>query len=360
VFVAAGKSGDEILTKSVATGVSVYGEKRVAAETEVTDEEGNKSTEKIEYRYWNPFRSKLGAAIILGIENTYIKPGDTVLYLGAASGTSVSHVADMVGENGLVIAVEFAERPGVDLLNMCSKRSRVVPVIMDARKPDLYRQLVPGMVDCIFCDVAQPDPVRIVALNASRYLKLGGGCLITIKASCIDSTVDPDKVYADQVNVCRQSGIKPKEQLDLGEWMRVLPAVCLWYCSPLTSPRRPVPARPRHDHWRVQGVRAQLRRHGRGRRLREPRQRGGVSSLGCARFWGASGPALWVRGVLCGRRDAWGSIWSCFAAVYDWESGGWENMSRPVGPVCDLAEPCIYNVGSMCEMRGARHGARVM
>jgi rRNA 2'-O-methyltransferase fibrillarin len=220
VFVAAGKAGDEILTRSVAPGVSVYGEKRISAETEVTDEEGNKTTDKIEYRYWNPFRSKLGAAVILGIENTYIKPGDTVLYLGAASGTSVSHVADMVGENGLVIAVEFAERPGVDLLNMCSKRSRVVPVIMDARKPDLYRQLVPGMVDCIFCDVAQPDPVRIVALNASRYLKLGGGCLITIKASCIDSTIDPDKVYADQVNVCRQSGIKPKEQLDLGQFQR--------------------------------------------------------------------------------------------------------------------------------------------
>jgi hypothetical protein len=52
---------------------------------------------KTEYRVWNPFRSKLAAAILGGVENIWIVPGAKVLYLGGASGTSVSHVSDLVG-----------------------------------------------------------------------------------------------------------------------------------------------------------------------------------------------------------------------------------------------------------------------
>lgn len=53
--------------------------------------------EKIEYRVWNPFRSKLAAAILGGIDEVHMPPGSKVLYLGAASGTTVSHVSDVVG-----------------------------------------------------------------------------------------------------------------------------------------------------------------------------------------------------------------------------------------------------------------------
>lgn len=56
--------------------------------------EGEKKTE---YRAWNPFRSKLAAAILGGVDKIYMKPGSKVLYLGAASGTTVSHVSDIVG-----------------------------------------------------------------------------------------------------------------------------------------------------------------------------------------------------------------------------------------------------------------------
>lgn len=55
------------------------------------------NSEKIEYRVWNPFRSKLAAAILGGVDQIHMSPGSKVLYLGAASGTTVSHVADVVG-----------------------------------------------------------------------------------------------------------------------------------------------------------------------------------------------------------------------------------------------------------------------
>ena len=116
----------------------VSGEKRISVEAA----EGEA---KIEYRVWNPFRSKIAAAILGGVDNVHIKPGSKVLYLGAAAGTTVSHVADVVGPEGAVYAVEFSHRPGRDLVNMAKKRTNVIPIIEDARHPQKYRMLV-GMV----------------------------------------------------------------------------------------------------------------------------------------------------------------------------------------------------------------------
>lgn len=75
---------------------------------------------------WNPFRSKLAAGILGGLSEIYVAPGAKVLYLGAASGTSVSHVADVVGPTGSVYAVEFSPRSGRDLVNMAKKRTNVI------------------------------------------------------------------------------------------------------------------------------------------------------------------------------------------------------------------------------------------
>jgi rRNA 2'-O-methyltransferase fibrillarin len=146
-------------------GESVYNEKRISVEV---------NGEKVEYRVWNPYRSKIAAAVIGGISATHIIPGAKVLYLGAASGTTVSHVSDIIGPEGVVYAVEFSNRSGRDLVNMAKKRTNVIPIIHDARKPLDYRFLV-GMV------------------------KNGGHFLISIKANCIDSTNEPDVVFANEV-----------------------------------------------------------------------------------------------------------------------------------------------------------------
>ncbi|XP_069678448.1 rRNA 2'-O-methyltransferase fibrillarin [Periplaneta americana] len=209
VFIARGKE-DALVTLNMVPGEAVYGEKRI------TVEEGEK---KIEYRVWNPFRSKLAAAILGGVDQIYITPGSKVLYLGAASGTTVSHVSDIVGPEGLVYAVEFSHRSGRDLLNMAKKRTNVIPIIEDARHPHKYRMLV-GMVDTVFADVAQPDQARIVALNSQYFLKNGGHFVISIKASCIDSTAQPEAVFASEVKKLQADKLKPQEQLTLEPYER--------------------------------------------------------------------------------------------------------------------------------------------
>eukprot|EP00850_Spirogloea_muscicola_P010534 SM000062S19920 [mRNA] locus=s62:319517:321660:- [translate_table: standard] len=210
VFIARGKE-DALVTRNLVAGESVYGEKRISVEVE----EGTKT----EYRVWNPFRSKLAAAILGGVDNIWIKPGDHVLYLGAASGTTVSHVSDVIGPTGVVYAVEFSHRSGRDLVNMAKKRTNVIPIIEDARHPTRYRMLV-GMVDTVFADVAQPDQARILALNAHHFLKNGGHFVISIKANCIDSTVPAEAVFAKEVKKLQQEQFKPTEQLTLEPFER--------------------------------------------------------------------------------------------------------------------------------------------
>lgn len=210
VFIARGKE-DALCTRNLVPGDSVYGEKRIS----VDEVDGS----KVEYRVWNPFRSKLAAAIIGGVENVWVKPGARVLYLGAASGTSVSHVSDMVGPQGMVYAVEFSHRSGRDLINVAKKRTNVVPIVEDARYPLKYRMLV-GMVDVVFADVAQPDQARIVAINAHQFLKNGGHFVISIKANCIDSTAAPEAVFAKEVQKLRQENFKPMEQITLEPYER--------------------------------------------------------------------------------------------------------------------------------------------
>lgn len=211
VFIAKGKES-MLVTKSIAPGEAVYGEKRISID-------GGVEGTKVEYRVWNPFRSKLAAGVLNGVEEIFIEPGQKVLYLGAASGTSVSHVADIVGPEGVVYAVEFSLRSGRDLINMAKKRTNVIPIVEDARTPQKYRMLL-STVDAIFADVAQPDQARIVALNAEYFLKNEGNVIISIKASCIDSTAPPETVFAREVQFLKDNKFKPLEQVTLEPYER--------------------------------------------------------------------------------------------------------------------------------------------
>jgi rRNA 2'-O-methyltransferase fibrillarin len=214
VYVLRGKD-DALVTKNLTPGESVYNEKRVSVEDKAADG----TTTKTEYRVWNPFRSKIASAIVGGIGNIYMKPGSKVLYIGGASGTTVSHVADLVGPTGCVYAVEFSKRSGRDLVNMAKKRTNVIPIIEDARHPQKYRMLMP-MVDVIFADVAQPDQARILGLNASQFVKNRGHFIISIKASCIDSTKPPEVVFASEIENLKTQKFRPVERISLEPYER--------------------------------------------------------------------------------------------------------------------------------------------
>jgi len=145
-----------------------------------------------EYRSWNPNRSKLGAAIRNGLKTMPIKPGSKVLYLGAATGTTTSHVSDIVGEKGEVYAVEISAHSMKSLIQLCDVRHNIIPILGDAGKPQEYEEI--GMVDVIFEDVAHPEQAEMMNKNA-RFLNKGGYGMIAIKSQSIDVTKKPEEIY---------------------------------------------------------------------------------------------------------------------------------------------------------------------
>ena len=142
-----------------------------------------------EWRAWNPDRSKLGAMLELGMD-TGLAGGETVLYLGAASGTTASHVADFAGPT---YGVEFAARPARDLLDAAEPRSTLFPLLKDARKPETYAHVVEP-VDVIVQDVATRGQAAVATTNA-QFLQDDGRLLLAIKARSEDVTRDPSDVF---------------------------------------------------------------------------------------------------------------------------------------------------------------------
>jgi len=152
------------------------------------------SIEGVQYRYWDPYRSKLAAAVIKGMKEIPIKAGSRVLYLGAAAGVTPSFISDIVGERGVVYCVEFAPRSMRDLLYVCEKRGNMLPLLADARKTEQYGEEV-GKVDIIYEDVAQPDQEDIMIKNAQKFLRRGGYAILAIKSQSVDVTKQPKEIY---------------------------------------------------------------------------------------------------------------------------------------------------------------------
>lgn len=192
-----------LATKNLAPGKNVYGERLVRYEG-------------VEYRLWDAFRSKLAASILKGLQNVPIKPQHQVLYLGAASGTTPSHVSDIVGEKGYVYCVEFASRSLRELVdNVCAFRPNMLPILEDARFPEKYAMFINGKVDDAYCDIAQPEQAKIIAANADVFLKDSGWIMLAVKAQSIDVTKEPSEVYRAEMKILEKSGFRIEELVHL-------------------------------------------------------------------------------------------------------------------------------------------------
>lgn len=182
IFEGVYKVNGRLATENLAKGVKVY------------DEELIKSGGK-ELRTWNPYRSKLAAAILKGMRNMQIKKGSNVLYLGAATGTTCSHVSDIIGMEGSIYCVEFSERNMRQLLGVCSTRENMLPIFKDARDLEQYAEDV-GTVDILYQDLSARDQPELLLLNGG-LLKKGGYAYVAIKSQSISVSKSPREVYRE-------------------------------------------------------------------------------------------------------------------------------------------------------------------
>ncbi|MCL5262250.1 MAG: fibrillarin-like rRNA/tRNA 2'-O-methyltransferase [Candidatus Marsarchaeota archaeon] len=199
--------GERLATVNLVSGTKVYNEELFRDGA-------------VEYRSWNPYRSKLSAAILNGLKHMEISAGASVLYLGAATGTTASHVSDIVGRDGIVYCIELSERNMRELLRTCERRPNMLPILADATDVNKYAKDV-GTCDVIYQDVSAREQSQILLRN-SRFLKRGGYAYFAIKSQSIDVGKKPEKVFDEALEslggtfeVVEKVSIEPYDKLHL-------------------------------------------------------------------------------------------------------------------------------------------------
>lgn len=165
-----------------------------------------------EYRSWNPYRSKLAAALLKGL-SLDLSADASILYLGAATGTTVSHLSDIVTK-GIIYAVESSPVAIISLLKVAEKRQNIIPILSDANHPERYQHMVPA-VDLVYQDISQRNQADIFTRNIRAYLKPNGTGLIMVKARSIDVALKPKQAYELVFSTLQKEKFRMKKTVEL-------------------------------------------------------------------------------------------------------------------------------------------------
>ncbi|MHA1670821.1 MAG: fibrillarin-like rRNA/tRNA 2'-O-methyltransferase [Promethearchaeota archaeon] len=204
VYISGSPHNLKLLTKNLVPGNKVYGEKLITFKGE-------------EYREWDPYRSKLAAMILENPLVDFLSSELRCLYLGASSGTTISHLSDIV-YNGIVYGIEFAERSMRQLIQNTNKRKNIIPILGDANFPVKYANSVFTNIDLVYQDVAQPNQAQIAVKNCDYYLNEGGILILAIKSQSIDSVQKPEKIYIQEKKFLEKAGYKISESFNIHKY----------------------------------------------------------------------------------------------------------------------------------------------
>ncbi len=230
-----------LYTRSADPGKRVYSERLVTVDGR-------------EYREWSATRSKLSAYLSAGGREFRLRPDSKILYLGAANGTTVSHVSD-IASKGEVDSVEFSPRSFRDLVKLSETRPNVFPILADATRPDEY-SFAMEKVDLVYSDVAQKNQADILADNMDRYGARFG--MVCIKARSEDVTASPESVFEMSRKRLRERGMKILDMRSLEPFekdhaMIVVERPRTAYCVAFDGDRFLMVHNPRRNGWEMPG-----------------------------------------------------------------------------------------------------------
>lgn len=192
--------GENFYTLNAVPGISVYGEVLVREKER-------------EFRRWNPMRSKLCAMLHKKLKNFAFDGKTEVLYLGAATGTTVSHISDILTE-GQIYAVEISKTPFLNLLQLATTRKNIIPLLTDAARTYTYSPIV-QKVDVVYQDIAQKNQVEIFIQVVNEFLQDKGTGYLIIKGPAIDSTRKMEEVLAECVAQIEDANLMILEKIML-------------------------------------------------------------------------------------------------------------------------------------------------
>jgi len=197
--------GRDLFTTNLTPGHRAYGE-------DLRTERG------VEYRRWDPFRSKLAAFLLKGPTPAPWLGARRVLYLGGAHGTTVSHLSDLLPE-AQIFVVEKSPVVFAPLLALARTRANMYPILADAQLPERYAADV-GPVDLLYQDIAQRGQAQIFGENADACLAPTGSGLLMLKVRSVTQARSAGSVVDESRRELARHGLSVRASRDLAPFSR--------------------------------------------------------------------------------------------------------------------------------------------
>lgn len=201
------KKGDKIFTENPENclGIKVYNEKLITYQNK-------------EYRSWNPYRSKLAATILKKEKSISLKKNFSILYLGAATGTTISHISDILTQ-GVIYAVENSPVAMSQLLILAQQRKNIIPILANANHPKTYVPYISSL-NILYQDISQRNQAEIFLSNIDCYLDYNGYGILMIKARSVDVAEKPQKIYDRIIKMLESHEYNIENVVDLSPYQR--------------------------------------------------------------------------------------------------------------------------------------------
>ena len=173
-----------------------------------------------QYNIWNPYTSKLAAAIVNGMEIFPILKKTQILYFDTTVDKTLNHISDIIGVNGRIFVVrDIIENSKKFLEDDSNNRTNVVSITQE--KKSIPAKFVPNIetVNVVYVDIAQNNETDVAIQNCKNYLINGGFLMLVVPTRKIDFANNPDRQNLEERQKL-QSSFEIIQQINLTDFFK--------------------------------------------------------------------------------------------------------------------------------------------
>ena len=195
---------EQLATKNMVKGTKTRKEKIVIVNNE-------------EFLEWNPYKSKLAAAIRNGLQILPIIKNSKVVCINLPEESTILHISNIVGSGGSVFVIGVNKNKKSFLNKLVNTQKNIIP-IYDTVDELSFSSSVTGKVDVLYVDIPESEQIEQIVEKYGSLLKNEGFLMFVTKKD--DAILENNIVgwMAEQragLNKIREITTKLKSQFEI-------------------------------------------------------------------------------------------------------------------------------------------------
>ena len=158
---------EQLATKNIVEGTKTHKEKIVI----VNDEE---------FLEWNPYKSKLAAAIRNGLQILPIIKNSKVVCINPLEESTILHISNIVGSEGSVFVIDVDKNKKSFLNKLVNTHKNIIP-IYDTVDELSFSSSITGKVDALYVDIPESEQIETIVKKYGSLLKNEGFLMLIAK-----------------------------------------------------------------------------------------------------------------------------------------------------------------------------------